>query len=85
MFRHLMSFQMNTRIASPLPASADVFGKTGSLFGVAANEVGSLSSTVTCISWPRSRAGVPYEHQDQIIPAIGTAVAEAVERLQSTT
>lgn len=84
MFRRLMSFQKSTRIGSALPSRARVFGKTGTLFGVAANEVGVIeldggSYFVAAFS----RAAVPYENHDQIIPAIGVAVAEAIERLRS--
>jgi beta-lactamase class A len=84
MFRHLMSFQRNTRIGSALPAGAHVYSKTGTLFGVAANEVGviELDGRLYFVA-AFTRAAVPYENQARIIPAIGTAVAEAIERLQS--
>lgn len=82
MLRHLMSFQPISRIASALTGNARVWGKTGTLFGVAANEIGviELDDRLYFVA-AFTRAGTPYEHQSQIIPAIGTAVAEAIAQL----
>lgn len=85
MFRHLMSFQKNTRIALAMPERAHVWGKTGTLFGVATNEVGVIElDGCSYFVGAFTRAATPYEHQDEAIVAIGQAVAEAIELLQAT-
>lgn len=83
-FRHLMSFQKHTRLGAALGPDVRTWGKTGTLFGVATNEIGVLElQGDRFLAAAFTRAEVPYRDQQQILSAIGTAVAEAIAALKA--
>lgn len=81
--RELMSHQRSERIGSKLPAEYRVWAKSGTLFGVALNEVGVVgtpSGRELAVAM-FTRMHRPFEHQDRAAAAIGEVTALAIAHL----
>ena len=82
--RDLMAAQIGTRIGGRLPRGHRVWCKSGTLFGVALNEVGVIEAPDArrFAAAMFTRAHRPFEGRPEIIRAIGEVTARAVEHLR---